>query len=201
MVTVSEEVERLEVKEMLRTLEMRWFKRGEIPAVMNQWFKQACPGEVFGEAETRTDWYLQPIAPCNDLNIKFRQGRIEVKWREKQLTTVDLSSQGEGIMEQWVKWLCEAESLQDFYPQDSAWVAVEKARSQRQWELSSDAFCNVELTQLKVKDQNWWTFGLESTGDAKSLAKIAQAVSETCPEKFTEADAAAYPYWLTHNIR
>jgi len=186
---------------MLRTLEMRWFKQGKIPTLISEWFQQKCPGTILGGTETRTDWYLQPIAPCNDLNIKFRQGRIEVKWREKQLTSVALHPQGEGRMEQWVKWLCEAESLQEFDPQDSAWVAVTKARLQRQWKLSSEAFCNVELTQLNVKDQNWWTLGLESTGDAQSLSEIAQAVSQTCPETFTQTDAAAYPYWLSHYLR
>ena len=177
---------------------MRWFKPGEIPTLINQWFKQVCPGQFLGEVETRTDWYLQPIAPCDYLNIKFRQGRIEVKWREKQLTQVNLYPPGEGIIEQWVKWLCEVESLQAFDPQDSVWIAVKKARLQHQWQLSSDAFCNVELTQLQVKDQNWWTLGLESTGDAESLSEIAQAVIETCPERFTKTNAAAYPHWLTY---
>lgn len=192
--------ESIEEVKVLRTLEMRWFKQGEIPLAISRWFNQDCPGKRVQEAESRIDWYLQPIAPCDNLNIKFRQGRLEVKWREQQFPPVALAQQGQGRVEQWVKWLCEAESMQDFLPQDPAWVAVEKARLQRQFVLSPEAFCNVELTQLRVQEQNWWTFGLESTGDQDSLYQIVWEVGQNCPETFTKEDAAAYPHWLAQQF-
>lgn len=181
---------------MLKTLEMRWFKQGDIPTSVREWFEKDC----MGNGESRTDWYLIPIAPCDYLNIKFRQGRLEIKWREKQYPTVNLNSQWQGIMEAWVKWLCEAESMEGFLPQHQGWVAVEKARSQRQIVLSPEACCNLELTQLRVKNQPWWTVGLESTGDEESLSAIAQQLSQTCPETLTEKDASAYPHWLAQKV-
>lgn len=95
---------------MLKTLEMRWFQWGDISPSVRRWFDNDCSGTGLGEAETRIDWYLEPIAPCDYLNIKFRQGRLEIKWRQKQFPKIDLEQQWEGIMEQWVKWLCEEES-------------------------------------------------------------------------------------------
>lgn len=187
--------------EMLQTLEMRWFKPGEIPVAVCQWFDQDCPGRLLGEAETRTDWYLEPIAPCDYLNIKFRQGRLEIKWRQMQFPQLSLEQQWQGRVEQWVKWLCEEATLQDFVPQGQAWIAVQKARSQRQFVISTDACCNLELTQLRVHNQNWWTMGLESTGDQESLHSIARQLSENCPETLTDQEAMAYPHWLSQQLR
>jgi len=186
---------------MLQTLEMRWFKPGHISESVYQWFNRDCPGTVLGEPEIRTDWYLEPIAPCEYLNIKFRQGRLELKWRQNQLGQLPLKQQWQGIVEQWVKWLCQAETLQTFVPEGQAWVAVQKTRSQRQLVLSSDAVCNLELTQLQVNAETWWTFGLESTGDQDSLGAIALQLSDNCPETLTQQEAAAYPYWLSHQLR
>lgn len=186
---------------MLKTLELRWFKRGKIPSSIEQWFNQDCPGKSLGNAQFRIDWYLEPIAPCDYLNIKFREGRLEIKWRQKQLAKIDLEGQWEGRVEQWVKWLCEEESFQDFLPEETAWIAVEKQRSQRQYVLSSESACHIELTQLKAKNQHWWTLGLESTGDRENLDAIAQQVSHSCPETFTEPENAAYPHWLSHQLR
>ncbi|PSO49124.1 MAG: hypothetical protein BRC33_07935 [Cyanobacteria bacterium SW_9_44_58] len=186
---------------MLQTLEMRWFKPGEIPVAVRQWFDQTCPGTHLGEAETRTDWYLEPIAPCDYLNIKFRQGRLEIKWRQMQFPQLSLQQQWQGRMEQWGKWLCEEATLQEFVPEGQAWIAVQKSRSQRQFVISADACCNLELTQLRVDNQNWWTLGLESTRDQESLHSIARQLSETCPATLTDQQAMAYPHWLFRRLR
>ncbi|QDZ40697.1 hypothetical protein FRE64_12490 [Euhalothece natronophila Z-M001] len=185
---------------MLKTLEMRWFKWGEIPLSLRQWFERDCAGTWLGTAQTRTDWYLRPIAPCNYLNLKFREGRLEMKWRQQALVKFSLHQQWEGVAEKWIKWLCEEESLKEFSPEDQVWVAVEKSRQQRQFILSLDSVCNIELTALRVQDQKWWTLGLECTGDLESLHTIALQVSENCPETLTDAEAAAYPHWLWQQL-
>ena len=181
---------------MLETLEMRWFKAGAIPQSVQQWFEQTCAGTWVGQAQTRTDWYLRPIAPCDYFNLKFREGRLEMKWRQEKLATFYLHQNWEGVVEKWVKWLCEEESLKAFFPEDSVWAAVEKTRQQRQFVLSLETACNLELTQLRVQNQQWWSLGLESTGDIDSLHAIALQVSQNCPETLTHAEAAAYPHWL-----
>lgn len=185
---------------MLQTLEMRWFKAGEIPPSLHQWFQQTCAGTWLGEAQTRTDWYLRPIAPCDYFNLKFREGRLEIKWRQEELAKFYLHQNCEAVVEKWVKWLCEEESLKGFSPEEQVWIPVEKTRQQRQFILSLDTFCNLELTALRVQNQHWWSIGLESTGNLESLHAIALQVSQNCPETLTDADAAAYPHWLWQKL-
>ncbi len=182
---------------------MRWFKQGTIPSNIRQWFNNDCPGNLLEELDSRTDWYFQPIAPCDYLNIKLREGRLEIKWRQAQLAEIDCGWQG--TVEQWVKWLCQQDSIQGIGDEkgsleNTPWVAVEKTRSQRQFVLSLDTFCNLELTQLRVQDQYWWSIGLESTGDLDSLHAIALQVSETYPETLTGEEAFAYPHWLSRKL-
>jgi len=189
---------------MLTTLEMRWFKEGTIPSKIRQWFAHDCPGKLLEEQQIRTDWYFKPIAPCDYLNLKLREGRLEIKWREAQLAQIDCGWQG--TVEQWVKWLCQQDSIQEIgkeqgSQQDTPWVAVEKTRSQRQFVLSLDTCCNLELTQLRVRNQYWWSMGFESTGNLESLHAIAREVSETYPEPLTEEEAFAYPHWLSYKLR
>ncbi|MFP4135356.1 MAG: hypothetical protein ACLFQP_06910 [Halothece sp.] len=183
---------------MLQTLEMRWFKPGEIPQSLRQWFESHCAGTWLKQAPTRTDWYLRPIAPCDYFNLKFREQRLEMKWRQEKLATFNLHQQWQGSVERWVKWVCE--DIKEFSPEDQVWVAVEKTRQQRQFILSLDTFCNLELTALRVQDQQWWSIGLETTGNLESLHAIALQVSQNCPETLTDAEAAAYPHWLWQKV-
>ncbi|MCA1995017.1 MAG: hypothetical protein LDL41_23650, partial [Coleofasciculus sp. S288] len=68
----------------LTTLELRWFYHGTPPVEVEYWFSTDCPGELLRPPEEREDLYLY-TPQCDYLNIKLRQGSLEVKWRKAEL--------------------------------------------------------------------------------------------------------------------
>lgn len=188
---------------MISTAELRWFRPGIIPEALTNWFTHACPGEVIGWQNQRDDWYLLPSADCDQLNLKLREGRIEVKWRKAVLDSVRFEALGEGQIERWCKWLCQDEEAEIHQPQGEdkgTWVKVTKTRSQRKITLAHP--CEIELTQLQVQGKDWWSVALEVPGEdntlAETLTTVAQQVSQTYPQPYLQADHAyAYPHWLS----
>jgi len=182
------------------TLELRWFNRGNLPKQVNDWFTTDCPGETLGSPETREDTYLY-IPDCPYLNIKFRQGSLEVKWRKAELGIRQFSRHWEGGIEQWIKWSCQDSTSESLMPQggltQGSWVSVNKARSQRFYQEIT-----YELTQLTVNNENWWTIAFEALVDVDTmnLEEFEQGVREIgqtyqgLPLK--NYQSCAYPSWL-----
>lgn len=183
------------------TLEIRWFYLGTPPPEAEHWFNSSCPGELLGPPEEREDLYLH--APqCEYLNLKLRQGRLELKWRLEALgewTFDRLTGRGE----RWQKWICEDSSQQNLLPKGGAgWIAVKKVRSQRQHRGVTG-----ELTRLTVNNRSWWSLAFEA-GDTpcrdssayraddfrSGVSKILQTYSG--PELLSQY-SYAYPYWLS----
>ena len=187
---------------MITTHELRWFKPGKPQAEVIDWFSNNCPGKSLGDAEERLDWYLLPASPCDYLNIKLRQGRLEVKWRKAQFDTLSFGKTWSGNVEKWVKWSCEDPTADSFSRnasmlEEGAWIRVKKIRSLRQ---VSD--CQIELAQLMLQDTSWWSLAFEIEGvDSSlrwSLQSIASDVSQTYSGTPLQADDSfAYPYWLS----
>jgi hypothetical protein len=184
---------------MLTTLELRWFSHGTLPAEVEHWFSADCPGELLGPPEEREDLYLY-TPECDYLNIKLRQGSLEVKWRKAQLGLLEFADRGEGNVEKWLKWICEEPDQQGIIPADvigkRPWVDVKKVRSQR---LYQDICC--ELTQLSVRNDAWWSVAFEVAGEEANridnFEGVVSGVSKTYrgPELPAE-NSYAYPRWL-----
>ncbi len=138
---------------MLTTLELRWFVHGTPPKAVEHWFNVDCPGELLGSPEEREDLYLY-ISECDYLNIKLRQGSLEVKWRKAELGILQGGECWEGKVEKWLKWICEDPDKQSMLPAngvgEKAWLGVKKRRAQRRYQGIA-----YELTQLKVRNDNW----------------------------------------------
>ena len=62
---------------MLPTTEIRWFFAGDVPAAVGAWFGRAVPAAEPPAA--RRDYYLQQAERRDDLGVKLREGRVEVK--------------------------------------------------------------------------------------------------------------------------
>jgi hypothetical protein len=188
---------------MISTAELRWFSPGILPQGLTNWFTHTCPGEVKEWDQQRDDWYLLPYSPCDQLNLKLREGRLEIKWRKAQLDYVQFESLGEGQIERWCKWLCQDEEAEIHQPQGEdrgTWIKVTKTRSQRVITLAHPV--EIELTQLQVRDQDWWSVAFEVPGDDdtldQTLQAVAQQVSQTYPQPYLKAaHAYAYPHWLS----
>ena len=198
---------------MQLTAELRWFYHGTLPQETSQWFQQDQLGKYLTPPEEREDVYLY-LPECEYMGIKLRQGRLEVKWRKAELGVVGFG-RVEGKAEKWCKWLCE-DPTADFQPADvvgKSWVSVKKVRSQRQYQVSNESItavpvsesikqgCTVELTELSINSNAWWSLAFEAFGEDDHLMEHLQAVSGWVFKSYRESklqaeDSYAYPTWL-----
>ena len=65
---------------MLESIELRWFYRGHIPNRLCGLFSDS---NQQTKPELRTDYYLL-IGNCDNLGIKLRNSRLEIKWLKKR---------------------------------------------------------------------------------------------------------------------
>jgi hypothetical protein len=184
---------------MLTTLELRWFVRGTLPTEVEHWFNIDCPGERLGSPEAREDLYLY-TPDCGYLNIKLRQGSLEVKWRKAELGILQFGNGWEGNLEKWLKWICEDPDQQSMMPVnvvgEKAWVGVKKVRSQRRYQGVT-----FELTQLNVRNHAWWSIAFETLAETANRSDrfetIVAQVSQTYQGPTLRGDFSfAYPAWL-----
>lgn len=202
---------------MLISAELRWFERGTLPEAIAQWFQHEL-GDYLAPAEERVDIYLY-LPKCEYMGIKLRQGRLEIKWRKAELGIMRFGDAVEGKAEKWGKWLCEDPTQESFHPQhfaaENSWVSVKKKRSQRQYQVipgklikavpvteSIDQGCTVELTQLSINDNNWWSLAFEALGEDDCLINNLQAVASEVFQtsgglKLQVQESYAYPSWLS----
>lgn len=203
---------------MLTTSEIRWFYQGIIPPAIETWFATKVLRENYQNYEDREDWYLL-IPGCEFLGVKLRQQRLETKLRVSDLGVLQLTTNIIGAAEKWLKSTCEDAKLESLITPDvivkGQWVKVEKVRSQIRYlvaddytltpastEQTSQEGCNVELTQLIVNHNPWWTLGFEASGTddklTSNLKTVAEKVLQTFPQqKLSLVDSYAYPKWLS----
>ncbi|MBW4544984.1 MAG: hypothetical protein KME25_11140 [Symplocastrum torsivum CPER-KK1] len=188
---------------MLTTLELRWFSQGTLPTEVEHWFLADSPGELLGSPEEREDLYLY-TPECDYLNIKLRQGRLEVKWRKAQLGSREFgeasSATWQGNVEKWLKWICDDPEQESIMPVDvvgtKAWIAVKKTRSQRLYQGIS-----YELTQLRVNNNDWWSVAFEvaqkDANQIKHFENVVRLVSQTYRgPKLVAENSYGYPKWF-----
>ncbi|MFE4105582.1 hypothetical protein [Almyronema epifaneia] len=202
---------------MLLTTEIRWFQLGDPPRSLTDWFYSEALGSVRPTSATREDCYL--VLPHDTfLGVKFRQGNLEVKWRQAELGQIQLGETWTGQLERWLKWSyaeaadCQNSPLQA-YLQSGGWVSVKKTRSQRIYQIQAeqvipvealppgDRGCSLELTCLEANHQRWWTVGFEAEGNpqqslqALRLTLVWLSVTANLPP-LEQLASYAYPYWL-----
>lgn len=186
-----------------QTLEVRWFLDGETPPKIQEWFQNRCPGEPISSYEQRTDYYFC-LPGGTGVNLKLRQGNLELKWHQKHLGirqfceifgTGSNQISWQGNLECWLKW--SHRNVPGFSDTTQFnCIPVQKTRSQRVYQ---NVYC--ELTQLKVKEQSHWTIGFEMSVDGeKSQANFEQAVNwiaKTNPNlSLSSPQSCSYAEWL-----
>ncbi len=155
---------------MYRTKEIRWFfKKKREP--LEKWFKRHDLQFVTSTAETHR--YLD--IKKSDLNIKLREGQLEIKQRQGPQTRTTLQM-ANGFCEQWTKWSFGIETLE---PYRNEWIEVIKNRlavnvvlahgnlAIRPVNFEVESGCQVEYTRLRIGKSTWYTFGLEWFGNKK----------------------------------
>lgn len=181
---------------MFKSKEIRWFSQTENSSI-SKWFEEN--SYIFENTIPRKDFYL-PLQEKEDIGIKLREGSIEIKHRTERSEKEKLLSRAEGYFEKYIKWSftsAEEDSLyQEIVEEEKYdWVGVSKERLAFKLKkdpdegivrVKADEFipsgCQIEYTRVKLKDEVWFTFGIEWFGDEElnfDLSLIDEILGET----------------------
>jgi hypothetical protein len=219
------------------TLEVRWFFPGplaESGAGVEAWFRSRarCDG---GDGPLPVAWDPAPpawredryllVPDQDDMGIKWREGRLEIKGREAALGPTPFAPGIEGVCERWLKWSYAGEAIERRFTDvfhgrgADAVVTVEKRRLQRHLHLKRSGAVvevdradprrrgvDVELAQIRVLGASGsgsslhWSLGFEAFPSDKVGARFAEIVPgflDGCPALPLNADRSMpYPRWL-----
>ena len=168
------------VIEGVRSLEARWIFPGQLQTAVAAWLERF-PAEI----QSREDTYL--VDPqLRGLSVKIRGGAaLEVKVYRGSPGILDLPGRARGRMESWQKWSFPFSPLGQDSGDLAGWRPVRKRR--RISRISPVAArgpgpgpkpqCQVELTEVRIPGQDWWTLGFEATGPADMLHGALQATA------------------------
>ncbi len=164
---------------MYKSKEIRWFTTTEDKQITG-WFK--AQGINFETTESRTDYYL-PLPDKEEMNIKLREGKIEIKQRSGESQIGKLTKTAEGYFENWVKWSFDADiadplSKAIIEEKKYNWIEIWKKRIGVK--LTPDANgktkvvsikehipygCQIEYTRIVVHQKEYFSFALEWFGE------------------------------------
>ena len=198
------------VTEAVRSLEVRWIFPGQLETAVAEWF-----GRFPARTESRRDTYL--LDPqLRGLSVKVRGGgALEVKAYRGSPGILEVAGRARGRMESWQKWSFPCSPLRQVSAGPAGWRPVRKRRRISQFplasgqreararELGQQPRCEVELTEVRTRDQDWWTLGFEATGPADLLrseleATAALVFAHALPGhmEFGPDEARSYAEWL-----
>jgi hypothetical protein len=198
------------VTEGVPSLEVRWIFRGQLEAAVAEWF-----GRFPARTESREDLYL--CGPdMRGLSVKVRGGEaFEVKVYRGSPGILDVPGRARGHVQSWRKWSFPFGPLRQVSSDLAAWRPVGKRRRITWFSRASgqfaagpgraeDAGCAVELTEVRMRDEAWWSLGFEATGPADLLRSeledaaelvFAQALPPTAV--LSQDDSRSYADWLS----
>jgi len=195
---------------MIHTLEVRWFGTPPLPPALHEWF------QTLGEVQTTSQTHLYLPAEDPALNVKVRDGQLQIKRQLGGPFRKAFGTQADGHCEQWGKWsfdlAAERSVLWDDDP-SNLWVAVQKTRHQLKIPAADQpsltdalpttppALVAAELTTLQVQDTSAWTFCVEAEGPVESLVETLltaapQLLNDTPPFSLSPDESYGYVRWL-----
>ena len=167
-----------------RSLEVRWIFPGQMGPAVVAWF-----GRFPAERESREDNYLL-VPRWRGLSVKVRGGRaLEVKMYRGSPGLLDVAGRARGRMESWQKWSFPSGPPSHDYGDLAGWRPVGKTRRISRFALAGgrvvahaaglihEPRCDVELTEIRTPDQEWWSLGFEATGPADLLHSALEATA------------------------
>jgi hypothetical protein len=172
------------LSEGARSLEVRWIFPGQMGTSVAGWF-----GRFPAEVESREDTYL--LDPrWHGSSVKVRGGSVlDVKMYRGSLGILDVAGRARGRMESWQKWSFPSGPLSQDCADLACWRPVGKRRHISRFALASgrivaraaglahESRCDVELTEIRTPDQEWWSLGFEATGPADLLHSALKATA------------------------
>jgi hypothetical protein len=209
-VTMTAEPPGSPVTEAVRTLEVRWIFPGQMDSAVAGWFARFPAG-----TESRQDTYLlDPRLP--GLSVKIRGGgALEVKAYRGSPGILEVAGRARGRIESWQKWSFPLRPPKGDSGGPPGWMAVRKRRRISKFSTAGGTAvargpgtgqqprCEVELTEVHARGQDWWTLGFEASGAAGLLRRELEA---TAALVFAQAlpggvvpgpdDSRSYAQWL-----
>ena len=204
------------VIEGLRTLEVRWLVPGQLDAAVAGWF-----GRFPAETDSREDTYLVNPAWCG-LSVKVRGGRaFEMKMYHGTVGMLDVRGRARGRIQSWQKWsfpvgpLSREGGLSQDDGAPAGWTVIRKNRRISRFRLArggivagpgraSEPGCAVELTEVRARDQTWWSLGFEAAGPADLLRNVLEGTAELIfaralpgGAELGPGDCRSYAEWLS----
>ena len=172
------------VTEAVRSLEVRWIFQGQLEAAVGRWF-----GRFPAGTESREDTYL--LDPrLRGLSVTVRGGgALEVKAYRGSLGILDVAGRARGRLESWQKWSFPFRPPSQVSGDPVGWRPVRKRRRLSRFPLGSGQAvactpewgqvpgCDVELTEVRTRGQDWWSLGFEATGPAELLRSALEAAA------------------------
>jgi hypothetical protein len=183
-----------------RTCEVRWIRPGRPGSEIDRWFSR------FAQVpETRDDDYLiSPRLP--GLSIKIRGGAsFEVKQHRGVVGALDIAGAAAGSIDSWIKRSIPLTGGVDLSRplEGAAWRRVSKRRQIARFPIdaSGGPDCSVELTEVEVLGQSWWTLGFEAGGRGalgriKHTAAVLFAEPLPTASAFRAEEACSYADWI-----
>ena len=172
------------VTEGARSLEVRWIFLGQLETAVAGWF-----GRFPARTESREDTYLlDPQLP--GLSVKVRGGSaLEVKAYRGSPGILEMAGRARGRMQSWQKWSFPFSPPRPDSSDPAGWRTVRKRRRISRFSgasgqivapapgLGGEPWCEVELTEVRSRGQDWWTLGFEATGPADLLRSALEATA------------------------
>jgi hypothetical protein len=172
------------VTEAVRSLEVRWIFPGQLETAMARWFAR-----FPARTESRQDTYLRD-PPLPGLSVKVRAGvALEVKAYRGSPGILDVPGRARGRLQSWHKWSFPCSPPGPGSADPAGWQAVRKRRRISRFPLADgpvpargpglggEPRCEVELTEIRMSGQDWWTLGFETTGPTDLLRSELQATA------------------------
>lgn len=195
------------------TVELRWFFSE--PVRFDEYLVSFNP-TILVEVEnqpTRHDFYL--LDSGERIGIKWREGNIEIKQQQSEAETYE-NNNVVGYLEHWEKWSFPLAGPGDFRP-TNRWLKISKRR--RLLTLAYDATtrgvspvaddqavvnrCELEYTQLRVADRDYYTLGAEASGESAHLQETLLRTMDYLAENsnlnclnLTRARSSNYARWI-----
>ena len=209
-VTMTAEPPASPVTEAVRSLEVRWIFPGQLEPAVAGWF-----GRFPARTESRDDTYLMdPQLP--GLSVKVRGGgALEVKAYRGSPGILEMAGRARGRLESWQKWSFSVSPPRPDSGGPAGWRTVRKRRRISRFSLASgpvvarapgpggEPQCEVELTEVRSRGQDWWTLGFEATGPADLLRSALEATAalvfaQTLPGGMQPGpdESRSYAEWL-----
>lgn len=160
---------------MLESVEIRWFFQGHMP---DKLYSIIDNSNIQSKWESRSDYYLL-IEKCDNVGIKLRNSRLELKWLKISNNFNLPQFAVDGKIEHWIRWEWNDtksfnEVLQFIHlNKDNPWIKIDKSRLQKKFKIQDDSITElqsesvyfdfaIEITQLKIFEQYWWSVAFDS---------------------------------------